>query len=131
MPQGRVFHLVTAADPTARLTSPILANDQFERHGFDHCCFREQLTEIASWWFDAADDLIALELDPSRLTHELRLEPSPTRWYPHLYGPIDADAVVTTHDLPASVVGGSRWRRGPLARRSHTPPPKSAPPNST
>ena len=34
MPQGRVFHLVTAANPTARLTSPILANDQFERHGY-------------------------------------------------------------------------------------------------
>jgi uncharacterized protein (DUF952 family) len=101
IPPGRVFHLVTAADPAARLDSPILAEDQFQRHGFVHCCFREQLTEIASWWFDADDDLVALELDPSRLTHELRLEPSPTRWYPHLYGPIDLDAVVAIHDLPA------------------------------
>ena len=92
---GSIFHVVRAAD------APTLAKDQFERHGFVHCCFREQLGEIATWWFDAGDDLVALELDPARLTAELRLEPSPTRWYPHLYGPIDADAVVTTHDVPA------------------------------
>jgi uncharacterized protein (DUF952 family) len=104
MPPGRVFHLVTAADPAARLDAPTLANDQFERHGFVHCCFREQLTEIASWWFDADDDLVALELDPARLTHELRLEPSPTRWYPHLYGPIDGAAVAARHRLPAAPV---------------------------
>ena len=100
---GRIFHVVTATDPAARVDGPTLAQDQFERHGFVHCCFREQLVEIASWWFDDADDLVALELDPAGLTSgELRLEPSPTRWYPHLYGPIDAAAVVAAHRLPAS-----------------------------
>ena len=98
---GRVFHLVRAADPTARVATPTVANDQFERHGFVHCCFREQIGEIASWWFDADDDLAVLELDPSRLRADLRLEPSPTRWYPHLYGPIDTDAVVATHAIAA------------------------------
>ena len=98
---AHVFHLVTADDPTARADAPLLAHEQFERHGFVHCCFREQLTEVASWWFDEAEDLVALELDPARLTHELRLEASPTRWFPHLYGPIDAAAVAATHLLPA------------------------------
>jgi uncharacterized protein (DUF952 family) len=113
---GRVFHLVRAADPTARAEAPTLAQDQFERHGFVHCCFREQIPEIATWWFDPDDDLVALELDPSRLTAELRLEPSPTRWYPHLYGPIDAGAVAAVHPVPA---GATRS----LPRALTAPPP--------
>lgn len=92
---GRVFHVVTDGGRAAiQPDRPTFAHDQVERHGFVHCCFREQLTEIASWWFDADDDLVALELDPFRLSAELRLEPSPSRWYPHLFGPIDTDAVV-------------------------------------
>jgi uncharacterized protein (DUF952 family) len=110
MPTGRIFHVVTAADPAAAGGSGPLATEQFERHGFVHCCFREQLAEVATWWFDAADDLVALEIDPARLTSELRLEPSPSRWYPHLYGPIDGAAVVATHPLVAfdAAAGGSR-----------------------
>ena len=113
---GRVFHLVTSADPTARLATSTVAHDQLERHGFVHCCFREQLVEIASWWFDDADDLVALELDPSCLSADLRFEPSPDRWYPHLYGPIDTAAVVAAHDLPR---GSSR----PLPPALREPPP--------
>ncbi|HUP85827.1 MAG TPA: DUF952 domain-containing protein [Acidimicrobiales bacterium] len=117
-PTGRVFHLVTAvADrPTTTSSSAGLARDQFERHGFVHCCFREQLVELASWWFDPADALVVVELDPAHLTAELRLEPSPTRWYPHLYGPVDATAVVARHTIPA---GTSRALPSALA----DPPP--------
>jgi len=86
------------ASPSAAAGGRVAA-DQFERHGFVHCCFREQLTETATWWFDAGDDLVALELDPAAFTAELRLEASPSRWYPHLYGPIDGGAVVAVHEL--------------------------------
>lgn len=113
---GRIFHLVTAADPAARLDTREVANDQFERHGFVHCCFREQLTEVATWWFDPADDLVALEIDPAGLVSELRLEASPTRWFPHVYGPIDAVAVVARHTLSA------------LDDRSTLPPALADPP---
>jgi uncharacterized protein (DUF952 family) len=94
----------TAAAPTGDATDDVAA-DQFERHGFVHCCFREQIAEIATWWFDADQELVAIELDPAGLRHELRLERSPSRWYPHLYGPIDAQAVVATHRLPRSIDG--------------------------
>ncbi len=82
-----------------------LARDQFERHGFVHCCFREQLQEIATWWFHEEDELFSLELDPAALTAELRLEPSPSRWYPHVYGPLDARAVIAVHELARSSSG--------------------------
>jgi uncharacterized protein (DUF952 family) len=95
-PGGRIFHVApTGADPSAR--------DQFERHGFVHCCFREQLAEIVAWWFEpgaGADGLCVLELDVDRLTAEVRHERSPSRWYPHVYGPLDQAALVATHPWP-------------------------------
>lgn len=110
-PEGaRIFHLLVAdawaaEAPTGRPEHAV-AVDQFERHGFVHCCFREQLVEIATWWFDAGVELVALELDPSRLDlGRLRLEPSPSRWYPHLYGPIDAAAVVDSHLVSRTLDG--------------------------
>jgi uncharacterized protein (DUF952 family) len=119
---ARIFHLLAAdawaaTAPGGRAEGPV-AVDQFERHGFVHLCFREQLVEIASWWFDAGDELVALEVDPSALTAELRLEASPSRWYPHLYGPIAGAAVVGCHPVPRTMAG-----RADLPRALHQPPP--------
>src|SRR5437867_11774297 len=83
-----------------------VAGDQFERHGFVHCCTREQLTEIASWWFADEAPLVALDVDSTVLSRECRYEPSPTRWYPHVYGPIDAAAIVAVHGLEPAAGGG-------------------------
>lgn len=124
---GRLFHLVTAdvwaaTAPAGRPEQPF-AHDQLDRHGFVHCCFREQLTEIASWWFDPDDELVALELDPEQLRGEVRLERAPRRWYPHLYGPIDAAAVVRAHLVPRDVDGVAvippALRQPPPAFRLH------------
>ncbi|HVF33250.1 MAG TPA: DUF952 domain-containing protein [Acidimicrobiales bacterium] len=120
---ARVFHLLHANAWSAQsATSGPIAVDQFERHGFVHCCFREQLVEIATWWFDPGpdDELVALELDPLRLTAELRLEASPSRWHPHLYGPIDAGAVRAAHPVPRDRAAGGRVRLPPAIA---DPPP--------
>lgn len=119
---GPIFHLVLARawEATAPAGAPEgpVAVEQFERHGFVHCCFREQLTEIASWWFDPADDLVAVKIDPSELSSELRIEPSPSRWHPHVYGPIDARAVVGMDRVPRDGDGEAEL---PPALR-HPPP---------
>lgn len=100
LPGARIFH-VADGDAWARAgASPTFARDQLERHGFVHCCTREQLTEIAEWWFPDHDSLVALEIDAGALTPEVRYEPSPTRWYPHVYGALDCAAVTCAHPLP-------------------------------
>jgi uncharacterized protein (DUF952 family) len=79
---------------------PDVAREQFERHGFVHCCTREQLTEVASWWFVGEHELVALEVDADEVGSDVRYEPSPTRWYPHIYAAIPTTAISATHDLP-------------------------------
>ncbi len=119
---GPIFHVMTtdrweAASAAADAGSPV-AVEQFERHGFVHCCFREQLSEIATWWFAPPDQLVAVEIDSAPLGPLLRIEHSASRWYPHVYGPIVAEAVRGAHPIPRSPGGPATL---PVALRE--PPP--------
>jgi uncharacterized protein (DUF952 family) len=63
--------------------------------GFIHCSTAEQLTGTIAAHFTPGDDLVVLTIDVARLAHELRWEPSRDGdLFPHLYGPLDTDAVV-------------------------------------
>jgi uncharacterized protein (DUF952 family) len=82
-----------------RATTGPPAADQFERHGFVHCCTREQILEIASWWLAADAPLVAIEIDAS-VAGDVRFERADRgREYPHIYNAIPRDAVVTVHNL--------------------------------
>ncbi|HET9444237.1 MAG TPA: DUF952 domain-containing protein [Acidimicrobiales bacterium] len=98
----RIFHLVGAGGGSPPLDD--IGVEQLEQHGYVHCCFREQLAEVATWWFDPGTELVALEVDTGRLSGE-RVEPSPRRWYPHVYGLLDAGAVAGRHPVPRTVDG--------------------------
>ena len=64
--------------------------------GFIHCSLPTQVTHVADWFYRDVPDLVLLCIDPSRLTSELRWEPSADAFagdFPHVYGPIALDAV--------------------------------------
>jgi uncharacterized protein (DUF952 family) len=58
--------------------------------GFVHCSYADQIAGTAALHYGGRTDLLLLTIDPDRLTAELRVEDG----FPHVYGPIDADAVV-------------------------------------
>ena len=81
--------------------------------GFVHCSTREQTPVTAERYFRGLTDLVLLWIDPSRLTAELRLEPPANsqderarEMFPHVYGPINLDAVLRVVDFPCDS-GGS------------------------
>jgi uncharacterized protein (DUF952 family) len=58
--------------------------------GFIHCSFAEQVAATASEFYGDLDDVVVLRIDPDRLTSPVVVEAS----FPHVYGPINLDAVV-------------------------------------
>lgn len=77
--------------------------DGFAREGFIHCSYHRQLLEVANRIFGGRTDLAIVEIDPTRLRVPVvdeNLEGG-TEQYPHVYGPIDPDAVVDIHPLEA------------------------------
>lgn len=63
--------------------------------GFIHCSWPWQVARVASALFRGRGDLVLLLVDTRGLRAALRLEPAwPAEGFPHLYGPLNLDAVV-------------------------------------
>lgn len=96
-----IYHLTT--DPGC------LEPQSLRTEGFVHCSTAAQLLATAERYFAQLDEVQVLVIDPARLTFELRYElpsgaGSPDELFPHLYGPIEPQAVVQTFRLQR--VGG-------------------------
>ena len=66
---------------------------------FIHLSTVSQIVGTANRFFRGpADDLVLLLIDPDRLRAEVRYEPADGQLFPHLYGPLNTDAV--TRVLP-------------------------------
>ncbi len=85
-------------------SAPSLATD-----GFIHGSTIKQVVPVADKYYKGQAGLVLLEIDPKRLTSELKWEP-PTGGgpppgvpegdaFPHIYGPINLDAVVQVLDF--------------------------------
>ena len=71
--------------------------------GFIHCSRIDQVLRVANSYYPAQSNLVLLEIDPERLHCNLRWEPGtdkPDELFPHLYGPLNLDAVRRIIDFP-------------------------------
>lgn len=82
--------------------------DSLATEGFVHCAFAEQVAAAANRFYAGATDLLVLTIDPARLTSPLREEPSSSgKLFPHIYGPVNRDAVTAVTPLAKGADG--RW----------------------
>lgn len=79
-----------------------------QSEGFIHASTVSQLVPVATKFYKDQSGLVLLEIDPKRLTSEVKWEkpaggPPPgvpeDDAFPHIYGPINLDAVVQVLDL--------------------------------
>lgn len=76
------------------------AADTLASAGFIHFSTEAQVPWVARRFYGGQAGLVLLVVDPSRLSAELRYEESePGQHFPHLYGPLNLDAVVAVRDL--------------------------------
>ncbi len=92
-----IFHVTSRAAWQAAQEAGAYAADSLASDGFIHCSKAEQVLRVADTYFAGQRGLALLVIDPSRLSVELRWEPGtdlPSVLFPHVYGPINLDAVV-------------------------------------
>ena len=75
--------------------------------GFVHCSTATQVVGVATGLFAGRDDLLLLHIDPARLDGELRWEDcyDHGQAFPHVYAPIDHDAIVAVTPYPPDAQG--------------------------
>jgi uncharacterized protein (DUF952 family) len=67
-----------------------------EQEGFIHCSRAGQVAAVANGFYAGVGGLALLTIDPDRLRSELQYEavPGSEEPFPHIYGPLNIDAVV-------------------------------------
>ena len=97
---SRIYHITTAADWQAALAAGAYTADTLAGEGFIHLSTGAQVIGTANRFFRGRPGLVLLAVDPARLLAELRYEESePGQRFPHLYGPLNLDAVVAVAPL--------------------------------
>ena len=100
-------HIVTSAEWAAAGGRTEIVPPSLAAEGFVHLSTPDQLPASADRHYRGAGDLLALGVDADRLTAELRWEHVPSRGeaFPHLYGPLNLDAVVAVAGLTETAQG--------------------------
>jgi len=86
----------------------IFQDKSLMQDGFIHCSQTEQILEVANHFYQGIPELVLLWIDPDRLTSEIRWETADNAQFPHIYGPISLDAVVSVSNLNSDVDGTYR-----------------------
>jgi uncharacterized protein (DUF952 family) len=96
-----IYHVTTAAAWNAakekgRYEDPSLANE-----GFIHASEAQQVDGVLQRYFAGKTNLVKLTIDTDKLTSQLVYEWSPSvqDQFPHIYGPINLDAVISEEQL--------------------------------
>jgi uncharacterized protein (DUF952 family) len=97
-----IYHIAAAADweravRDGRYTMSTRGLTLAEQ-GFIHASTADQVILVANAFYRGVPDLLLLVIDPERVGPEIRYEsvPGQARPYPHIYGPLNLDAVVET-----------------------------------
>jgi uncharacterized protein (DUF952 family) len=90
-----LFHITTRAAWSAALAAGRYEGDTLHSEGFIHCSLAHQVVEVADRLFSGREDLLLLRVDESRVGPEVRYEnlEGGDEQYPHVYGPLDLEAV--------------------------------------
>ena len=96
-----IVHICSQADWQAAQAGGQYLADSLQAEGFIHCSRPEQVVGVANRYYRGRSDLLLLWIDSSKLSAELRWEPSEGDIYPHLYGPLNLQAIIQVSAFPA------------------------------
>jgi uncharacterized protein (DUF952 family) len=97
-----IYHIAAAADwDQARRDGQYTTSTRgvtLAEQGYIHASTAAQVTGVANAFYRDAPDLVLLVIDTERVGPPIRYETPPggDQAYPHIYGPLEADAVVAT-----------------------------------
>ena len=107
-----IYHIAIAADWHRAQRHGEYATSTFgrtlEQEGFIHASTAAQVADVANRFYrGVAEDLVVLVIDPARLRSPVRYDPLPDGGepFPHIYGPVNVDAVLAARPFPPGADG--------------------------
>lgn len=104
-----IFHITSRKDWEAAQAKGEYIAESLKTEGFIHCSTISQVVPVAGLYYKGQNGLILLMIEPALLSSDLKWEapsggtPPPGvpagDPFPHIYGPINLDAVVKVFDF--------------------------------
>lgn len=96
-----IYHITTEQDWEAAKRKGFYTAPSLETEGFIHTSEVQQVAGVLQRYYQGKTDLIKLVINTEKLTSELKYElaPSVNENFPHIYGPINLDAVIDVMEL--------------------------------
>ena len=101
-----IYHITSAGQWSRAQAAGAYRGDTLESEGFIHASIARQVMGVAHRFYQGRSGLVILCIDVDKLRSELRYEAADNGdHFPHIYGPLNTDAVVEALDFPASPEG--------------------------
>ena len=98
---ARIFHITTREVWERQESTGSYRHESLDTEGFIHCSSEGQVEATWRRIFGGESGLVILEIDVERLTSELRYEEGePGELFPHVYGPLNVNAISSVNALP-------------------------------
>jgi uncharacterized protein (DUF952 family) len=95
------YHVTTASDWKAAQEKGFYKHPSLNAEGFIHCSQDHQVAGVLERYFAGQTNLVKLVIDSDKLTNKFVFDWSPSTkdTFPHVYGPINTDAVTEVVNL--------------------------------
>ena len=89
-----IYLLSSRQDYEHALSKGSLWRESLDSEGFIHASPKDQLTRVANKYYKATRSPLILVLTTENINVEVKWEPAAGSLYPHIYGPLNMNAVV-------------------------------------
>jgi uncharacterized protein (DUF952 family) len=100
-----IFHICRRQDWIEAQETGEYQADSFRTEGFIHCSNLRQIAGVANNFYSNVPDLILLKIDVEKLIPEVKYEAADGQIFPHIYGPLNLDAVGEVFDFEKKETG--------------------------
>jgi uncharacterized protein (DUF952 family) len=97
-----IYHVTTAAEWQSAKEAGAYTTPSLQAEGFIHCSANDaQVAGVVKRYFAGKTNLVKLDIDTAKLSSRFIYEwsPSTADTFPHVYGPINLDAVIKTENI--------------------------------
>jgi len=96
-----IYHVTTIEDWNAAKQKGYYEHASLKDEGFIHCSQDQQIAGVLERYFAGKTGLVKLVIDTDKLSSKFVFDWSPSLadTFPHVYGPINADAVIDVISL--------------------------------
>jgi uncharacterized protein (DUF952 family) len=104
-----LYHLCDRVDWQEAQAQGEYRPSSLAQEGFIHCSTPEQVVATANRFYHERRGLVLLTIDRGRVRPEVRFEPADGSLFPHVYGPLNMDAVVNAQEFEPGEDGTFSW----------------------